>query len=159
MEAVAIEVLRQRSVRGGDCFEVFGDGGSGEIRASVALTDRPLAYWEGLPGRGGHLMGGHLAAMHLDNVIPDGHLCGRHLSSEHLWPAAALVFVSRPLYFGVFQFAAGTVDFVGNKSAELSQAAARAVNSSPRQASALAKSSFDAQTRRLSLTFTPSPDL
>ncbi|MBN2560664.1 MAG: hypothetical protein JXQ75_07015 [Phycisphaerae bacterium] len=159
MESVGIEVPRRRSIRGGDCFEVFGDVGTGEIDGSAALTDKPVAYWEGLPSRRGHLLDGHLSAMHLDNVIPDGHLCGRHVAAEHLWPAALLVFRSRPLYFGTFQFAVGTVDCVGNESAELSTPVQSVVNSSPRPALSLAKSGFDENTRRLTFSFSASPDL
>jgi hypothetical protein len=159
MESVVIEVQRRRSVRGGDRFEVFGDGGTGVVDTSNPLTDQPLAYWEGLPGRRGHLLDGHVAALHLDNVLPDGHLGGRHLSAEHLWPAALLMFVSRPLYFGLHRFAAGAVDYVGNRSAEVSEVVEQVVNSSPRRASSLAKSGFNEVTRRMSFTLTPSPDL
>jgi len=159
MESLAIEVLRRRSIRGGDRFEAFGDGGSGTVDTTTPLTDRPLAYWEGLPGREGHLRDGHLAGLHLDNIVPDGHLTGRHLSAEHLWPAALLLFASRLLYFGVFRFAVGTVDFVGNKSEDLSEVVERMVNASPRPASSLSKSGFDEQTRRLTVSFAPSPDL
>ncbi len=159
MESVVIEFQRRRSVRGGDRFEIFGDGGTGVIDQSTPLTDQPPAYWEGLPGRRGHLRDGHLATLHLDNVLPDGHLCGRHLSAEHLWPAALLVFVSRPLYFGLFRFAAKTVDLVGNRSATVSEVVGRVVNSSPRRGSSLQKAGFDEVTRRMSFSFTQSPDL
>ena len=159
MDSVAIEIPRSRAVRGGDRFEIFGDDGTGVIDSSRPLTDRPIPFWEGLPGRRGHLLDGHLAGCHLDNIIPDGHLAGRHLCGEHVWPAASLVFISSPHYFGVFGFAARTVDAGGNISAALSPIVARFVNSSPRFATDLTKSGFDGGTRRMTFTFTPSPDL
>ncbi len=159
MEAIAVEIQRRRAVRGGDRFEVFGDGGTGVMDTATPLTDRPKAYWQGLPDRRGHLLDGCLACFHLDNVVPDGHLAGRHLSAEHLWPAALLHFVSRLLYFGVFQFAVGSVDVFQNRSASVSDVVQRVVNSSPRPASSLAKSGFDEVTRRLTFTCSPSPDL
>ncbi len=159
MESVAIEIPRSRAVRGGDRFEIFGDGRTGVLDISKPLTDRPIAFWDGLPGRRGHLLDGHLSACHLDNVIPDGHLAGRHLYAEHLWPAAPVMFISSPLYFGVFGFSARTVDAAGNASAALSPIVARLVNSSPRFATGLTKSGFDETSGRLTLTFERSPDL
>lgn len=159
MERVAIEVMRRRTIRGGDRFEVFGDGGTGVVDTNAPLSDRALAYWDGLPGQAGHLRDGHLAGLHLDAVIPDGHLAGRHLTAEHMWPAALLVFETRRLYFGEFRFAVGTMDFAGNRSSGVSEVVVRVVNSSPRRASTLTKAGFDEVTRRLSFTFSPSPDL
>jgi hypothetical protein len=159
MESVAIEIPRRRSVRGGDRCQVFGDGGTGVIDMTSPLTDRPLPYWEGLPEHSSHLLGGHLAERHLDNVAPDGHLSGRHLTAEHLWPARSLVFVTRPFCFGLFGFAVEAVDGTGNRSSTLSEVVRCMVNSAPRPAEELAKSAFDPVTRRLTFTFTPSPDL
>jgi hypothetical protein len=159
MEPVVIEVLRRRAARGGDRFEVLGDGGAGPIDRDRPLTDAPVAFWQGLPDQRGHLLDGHLAGLHLDNVVPDGHLSGPHLAAEHLWPAAVLTFATRPLYFGEFQFAAGAVDAVGNVSDELSPVVRRVVNASPRPARSLAKSAFDQDERRLTFTLRPSPDL
>lgn len=159
MERFLVEVARRRSVRGGDAFEVFGDGGSGTIDPNAPLTDRPIRFWEGLPLHGGHLEGGHLTRGHLDQIIPPGHLAGRHLSAEHLWPADSVWFVTLPLYFGRFQFAVGSVDAFGNRSAALSSAVSRVVNSSPRSATGLKRGVFDEVSRRMSLTFEPSPDL
>jgi len=159
MEAVVIEVSRRRDIRGGDRFEVFGDGGTGVIDTASPLTDRPKAYWDGLPGGRGHLLDGHLSGMHMDNVMPDGHLCGRHIAAHHLWPAEVLTFMTRPVYFGRFRFAVGTVDSSGNQSLTLSESASCVVNSSPRRASSLAKAGFNGESRRLSFSFTPSPEL
>jgi len=159
VESAVIEVPRRRSTRGGDAFEVFGDGGTGTIDSQNPLTDRPIGFWEGLPRQEGHTKGGHLAGLHLDHVIPDGHLAGRHLTAQHLWPAALVTFVTRPLYFGVFRFAVGMVDQAGNRSPGLSAVVSRVVNAAPRPAGELKRGTFDGATRRMSFTLTPSPDL
>lgn len=159
VEPVVIEVPRRRSIRGGESFEVFGDGGTGTIDTQTPLTDRPIGFWDGLPRREGHTEGGHLTGLHLDHVIPDGHLAGRHTTADHLWPAAAVTFVTRPLYFGVFRFAVGMVDQTGNRSGQLSAVVSRVVNAAPRPAGELNRGMFDGVTRRMSFTLTPSPDL
>jgi len=159
VETVVIEVPRRRAIRGGDAFEVFGDGGTGTIDAQTPVTDRPIAFWAGLPRRDGHTEGGHLVGLHLDHVITDGHLSGRHIAAEHLWPAAAMTFVTRPLYFGVFGFAVGVVDQAGNRSEQLSAVASRVVNAAPRPAGELKRGTFDGVTQEMSFTLTPSPDL
>lgn len=159
METVTLALPRRRSIRGGDAFELFSDHATGVIDAQNSLNDRPIPFWGGLPPAGGHLIGGHLIGLHLDHVIPDGHLSGRHLAAEHLWPAAELSFETLPLYFGTFQFAAVTVDCFGNQGAVMSNVARRFVNSSPRRASNLKRGVFDEIGRRMSFTFTPSPDL
>lgn len=123
------------------------------------LTDAPIGFWEGLPNRCGHLLDGHLATLHLDNVVPDGHLCGRHLAAEHPWPAAFLSFVTAPLYFGLYQLAVGMVDAVGNRSSQFCDPIVRVVNAAPRPARSLRKTGFDPLLRRLTFAFTPSPDL
>lgn len=159
METVVIEVPRRRSIRGGDAFEVFGDGGTGTIDTQAPLTDRPIGFWEGSPREEGHTKGGHLTGLHLDQVIPDGHLDGVHATAEHLWPAAAVTFVTRPLYFGLFRFAVGIVDQAENRSGQLSAVVSRVVNAAPRPAGELKRGTFDGVTRRMSFTLTPSPDL
>ncbi|MFH1419453.1 MAG: hypothetical protein ABII12_14350 [Planctomycetota bacterium] len=159
MEAVVVEMSRRREIRGGDRFEVFGDGRTGVIDTASSLTDRPMAYWDGLPGKRGHLLDGHLSGMHMDNVMPDGHLCGRRISAQHLWPAEVLTFVTLPVYFGCFRFAVCTVDSSGNRSLTLSESVSCVVNSSPRRASSLAKAGFNSESRRLSFSFIPSPEL
>jgi hypothetical protein len=146
-------------VRGGDRFEVLGDGGCGVVDPTRPLTDRPIQYWAGLPTKQGHLLDGHLSGLHLDNVVPDGHLIGRHLHAEHLWPADVLEFVTPSLYFGEFAFTVGNVDAVGNKDSGLSDPVTRVVNSSPRPSVILVKSHFDSTTRRLVFGFERSPDL
>lgn len=158
MESVVVETLRTGNLRGGDAFEVLGDGGTGVIDENRPLTVRPIPYWLGLPAPAGHLVEGHLSTRHLDHVDPDGHLAGRHLTAEHLRPAAGLRFQTAPLYFGVFQFAVRNVDASGNRSAA-SPAVSRVVNASPRPASGLTKTAFDLPTRRLTFGFDPSPDL
>ena len=159
MESVTIEVQRGRSVRGGEGFEVFGDGGSGVLNTQTPLTDRPVWFWAGRPRQAGHLFDGHLGGRHMDSIAPDGHLSGRHLAAEHLWSARLLSFATRRLYFGRFQFAVGMVDGAGNRSSILSPVVQRIVNSSPRRASDLSRSGFDAASRRLSFSFAASPDL
>ena len=159
VQSVVIEVQRRGSIRGGDGFEVFGDGGTGTIDTQTPLTDRPIGFWEGLPRQEGHTKDGHLTGLHLDHMIPDGHLAGRHVTAEHLWPAAAMTFVTQPLYFGIFRFAVGMVDQAGNRSGQLSPVVSRVVNAAPRQASELVRGTFDGVTRRMSFTLTPSPDL
>jgi len=159
VEAVVIEVARRRSIRGGDAFEVFGDGGNGVIDDQTPLNDSPIEFWSGLPRSEGHLNDGHLVALHLDHVIPDGHLSGRHLEADHLWPAAAVCFVTRALYFGAFRFAVGLVDRFGHRSGQLSGMVQRVVNSAPRPAASLKRGMFDDVQRRMSFLLSPSPDL
>jgi len=159
VESMILEVARGPSVRGGDAFEVLGDAGTGTIDTDVALTDRPIDYWEGIPHQRGHLLDGHTAGLHLDAVLPDGHAGGRHLAGEHLRPSGLLLFETLPLYFGRFQFAARQVDRAGNRSAELSSVASSVVNASPRPAGELACSGFDETERRASFSFVPSPEL
>ena len=159
MESVVIKVPRRRSIHGGDAFDVFGDRGSGTLDTDVPLTDRPIPFWGGLPTACGHLCDGHLSGLHLDQLMPDGHLAGRHLSAEHLWPAAEVSFATRPLYFGAFQFAVGMVDANRNRSTVTFPVVTRVLNSSPRPASSLKQAGFDAIERRMSFTFSPSPDL
>ncbi|MCG8405125.1 MAG: hypothetical protein MI923_08020 [Phycisphaerales bacterium] len=159
MESVIITLPRRRSILNGYAFEVFGDNATGTIDSQHPLTDHPIPFWGGIPCSQGHLYDGHLAGIHVDHVIPDGHFSGRHLNAEHLWPATEVLFKTRPLYFGAFRFAAATMDQYGNKNTTLTETAQRVVNSSPRPASALERATFDPLERRMSFTFTPSPDL
>ncbi len=159
MESIRVELARGASTRGDDAFELLWDAGTGTIDTTVALTDRPIGFWEGLPFQRGHLLDGHAIGLHLDSVLPDGHGAGRHLTAEHLRPAGLLSFESLPVYFGRFQFAARQVDRVGNRGTQLSDLATSVVNSSPRPADALVCSGFDETERRASFSFVPSPDL
>lgn len=159
MESIRVEIARGPGVRGGDAFELLGDAGVGTIDTDVAMTDRPIGFWEGIPLQRGHLLDGHAAGLHLDTVLPDGHVGGAHLAGEHLRPAGLMSFETLPLYFGRFQFAIRHVDRAGNRGVQLSNVATRVVNSAPRPADALACSGFDQTERRASFSFVPSPDL
>ena len=159
METVHLEIPRDRALRGGDAYEVFSDGGAGVMDTVLPITDRPRPFWEGASLKRGHLRDGHLSGRHQDQVSPDGHLEGRHLDHPHGWPAGLMTYLTTPRYFGAFEFAVGTIDGRGNRSAELSPSVMRVVNSFPRAADGLSVSGFDATARRLSASFSASPDL
>jgi len=158
MEAVTLTTLRRRAFTSLDAFDLLTDGASGTLDAMHPLNERPVRFWDGLPPAGGHLYGGHMVGGHLDAMAPDGHLSNMHLLDEHCWPAAPLPWTTRPFYFGLFQFAVRVMDRVGNLG-DVSAAQPRVINSAPRPARTLSKSSYDAPTQRLTFTLTPSPDL
>ncbi|MCK6483610.1 MAG: hypothetical protein HUU22_15055 [Phycisphaerae bacterium] len=159
MESIVFTVLRRRAFIAGDAFELLGDSGSGMLDIEHPLSAHPIPFWEGRPPHEGHLLHAHVSGGHLDFVAPDGHLSGIHLADDHLLPAAALTWPTRPMYFGLFAFAARAVDRRGSRGGLLSPVVSRLVNSSPRPAETLVKTGFDEISRRLSFSFVPSPDL
>lgn len=159
MECIELTVLRRRAFIAGDGFELLGDSGGGSLDLDNTLSVHPIPFWEGRPPHQGHLRHAHVSGGHLDFVEPDGHLSGLHLADDHLLSAAALSWRTRPMYFGMFAFAARAVDRRGNRGALLSPTVTRLVNSSPRPAETLVKSGFDEISRRMSFSFVPSVDL
>jgi len=159
MQKVRVIVTRRREFVAGDGFQVYGDGGTGQVDFTTPLTDGTVPFWPDAPPRAGHLFDAHLVLRHLDNVEPDGHLSGLHLCDEHLRPAAAIVFEAGPYCFGAFTHAVKVFDAWGNASLLDAAEQTTVVNSSPRSPSDLARAGFEAQTDQITFSFTPSPDL
>jgi hypothetical protein len=107
----------------------------------------------------GHLLAGHLMGAHLDSIRPDGHLEGTHLQDEHLFPAVPTVFESDPLVFGRFRFGVVIEDAVGNATVEGVEVREHVVNSYPPAAHDLLPTEHDAESDRLSFSFTASEKL
>ena len=144
--------------RSGDTFQVYGDGGTGSVDYSRAISDAPVPFWPGAALRAGHLLDGHVVLPHLDSVQPDGHLEGRHGLGEHLWPGRAIVFQTPEYYFGAVRHAVRTYDHVGNCRPEEPLVVETVVNSSPRAPSEARLWGYDEPSGRVIIAFEASPE-
>lgn len=156
MVRISISVVRGRSFRSVDGFQVYGDSGSGTVDYDYPLTSRRQLLWDDMPVLVGHMLDGHVMSVHLDGVVTDGHLEGTHLLDEHSYPAATTVFESRPHVFGRFRHTVVMEDAVGNMTTSGVTVHGTVVNSDPPPADAFVPSSHDGGTDQLTFTFGPS---
>ncbi len=156
MQRVRIEVVRSRPYCSTDGFQVYTDGGTGVMDWSHPATSRRVLLWDDVPPMAGHLLGGHVAAQHLDGRMPDRHGDQTWLLDEHLLPAGTVGWESEPRVFGRFRFAVVTEDAAGNSAIEGVQVYEQVVNSEPAPAADLCPQAYDQPTGRLTLGFTPS---
>lgn len=159
MQAIRIGVVRSRSFCSTDGFQVYGDGGTGQMDWVHPVTPRRQLLWDDAPPLVGHLQGGHVMALHLDNVSPDGHLEGTHLLDEHFSPAATVVYETDPFVFGRFRHAVVIEDAVGNAVTEGATVHETVINSEPVPASDLLPVAHDPGTDRLTFSLSPSDRL
>ena len=140
-------------------FHVYGDSGTGQIDWLHPVTPRREMLWENVPPGVGHLLGGHVMGLHSDHVTPDGHLEGTHLLDEQGYPAAVVTCETQPFVFGRFLHAVVTQDAAGNAQTQGVAVSATVVNSEPPPPSDLRPTAYDAQTQRLTFSFSPSDRL
>ena len=159
MDRIVISVVRGRSFRSVDGFQVYGDSGRGTIDYEHPMTSRRLLLWDDMPVVAGHVLDGHLMAVHLDGVVADGHLEGTHLLDEHAYPAATAVFETGPHVFGRFRHAVVTEDAIGNATTDGVTVHETVVNSDPPPANDFIPSGHDGAADRLTFAFTPSDRL
>lgn len=159
MQSVRLLVPRRKEYRGGDGFEVFGNGGSGAIDFSKPVTNRRVLLWSEAAGRRGHLLDGHLMLRHLDSVDRDGHLSGIHLNDEHLMPAGVIQVEVGRYVLGRFLHAVRTVDGAGNWSSDTPVTLTTVINSCPDRPGRLVALLHDAEADQLTFSFEASPKL
>ena len=159
MQRIAVGVVRNRCFRSGDGFQVYGDGGTGQMAWGHPVTPRRMLLWPDAPATAGHLLGGHLTAMHLDSIWADGHLEGTHLLDEHVRPGATVVYETGPFVFGRFRHAVVTEDAIGNATTQGVTVHETVVNSDPPPAGDLLPTDHDPATGIMAFSFTPSDRL
>lgn len=159
MQSVRILVPRRREYRGGDGFEVFGDGGSGTIDFSHPVTGRRVGLWSEAAGRRGHLLDGHLMLRYLDSVDRDGHFSGVHLNDDHLVPAGVVQVEVGRYVLGRFRHAVRMVDAAGNHVDDTPVTLTTVINSHPDRPGRLSAASYDSETDQIAFGFEPSPKL
>lgn len=159
MQAIQIQVVPSRSFCSGDGFQVYGDGGTGQMDWSYALTSRRRLFWPDASAAAGHLLGGHAMGPHLDGIRPDGHVQGMHLLDEHLFPAASIIYETDPLVFGRFRHAVVTEDAAGNATTTGVTVHETVINSAPPPAFDFRPAAWDQGDGRLTFSFSPSDRL
>jgi len=159
MQSVRLLVPRETEFRGGDGFDVFGDGGGGAIDFSAPLVPRRMRLWAESAGRRGHVLDGHLVLRHLDSVDPDGHLTGLHFHDRFLMPGGALAVEVGRYVFGRFLHAVRMYDAYGNTHGAAPVTLDTVINSVPARPRRLTAKSYDPVGDRVTFSFEPSPKL
>jgi hypothetical protein len=159
MQRIRIQVVRSGGYRAEDGWQVYGDGGTGQVDWQHPLTSRRYLFWPEAQRIAGHLLGGHLRGLHLDGILRDGHLEGTHLLDEHLLPAFGGSWESRQLVFGRFKHAVVAEDARGNKNTEQASVCEKVINSDPPPPGHLKPLSFDSGNSRFAFGFVPSDRL
>jgi hypothetical protein len=159
MQAISFGVVRGRCYRSTDGFQIYGDGGTGEMDWDHPVTPRRILLWDDAPVIAGHLLGGHVMGPHLDGVRADGHLEGIHLLDEQMYPAVAVVYETWPFVFGRFGHAVVMEDGVGNETKTGLTVYETVINSDPASAGDLQPTSYDSGLDRMTFSFTPSERL
>jgi len=159
MQAISVKVVRSRQYCSTDGFHIYGDAGTGNIDWQYPVTPRRILLWDDAPPVAGHLLDGHLMAIHLDSFWIDGHLQGTHLLDEHMLPAAVVVYETDPFVFGRFQHAVVMADAVENANKSGIIAYETVINSEPASASEFLPASYDSRQDRMDFSFSPSERL
>ena len=159
METIRIGVVPSRSYRSTDGFQVYDDGGTGQMDWVHPVTPRRQLLWDDAPRVAGHLLGGHVMGLHLGNVCSDGHVKGTHLLDEHLFPAATVVYETGPFVFGRFRHAVVTEDAVGNATTQDVTVHETVINAEPVPARDLSPTAHDPAEDRLTFSFSASERL
>lgn len=153
MQRVRLIITGRSGYAAGDRFEVFGDGGSGQIDYDHPLTDRPVPFWPEAVPRRGHLLDGHLELPHAEGTWPDGHLEGVHLLDDHGRPSAPVMFDTPEYVFGAFTHGVRPVDRLGNVFGGEPSETTQTINSSPPRPFNFSLSAFDEATGQAVFSF------
>ena len=159
MQSIRMGVVRGRAFCSSDGFELYGDGGTGQMDWDHPVSARRVLLWPEACPMAGHLLEGHGVARHLDAFRPDGHVEGTHLLDACLYPAATIEEEVGSYVFGRFQLAIVTRDAAGNQETDGVDIPEAVVNSAPEPVRRLRPTAHDAGSDRMTFAFEPSERL
>ena len=159
MQSIRMGVVRGRAFCSSDGFELYGDGGMGQMDWDHPVSARRVLLWPEACPMAGHLLEGHGVARHLDAFRPDGHLEGTHLLDACSYPATTIHCEVGSYVFGRFGFAVVTEDAAGNCDTNGVVIHEVVLNSEPEPARRLRPTAHDAGSDCMTLAFEPSDRL